>query len=148
MEIEDKLVSDMKESMKSGEKLRLTTIRMVLAGMKNERIAKGEDLSEEDVLTVLGREARKRREAIVEYDKAGRDELAAKEREELTVIEGYLPEQMSEEEIEGIVREAIADTGASSGKDMGKVMGKVMPRVKGKADGRLVNETVLKLLAE
>ncbi|MBN2167908.1 MAG: GatB/YqeY domain-containing protein [Actinobacteria bacterium] len=148
MEIEDKLVSDMKESMKSGEKLRLTTIRMILAGMKNERIAKGEDLSVDDVLTVLGREARKRREAIVEFEKAGREELVAKESEELKIIESYLPEQMSEEEVESVVREVISDVGASSRKDMGKVMGAVIPKVKGKADGRLVNETVMKFLGE
>ena len=82
--------------------------------------------------------------AIAEYEKAGRDELAAKERQELSIIEEYMPEQMIEEEVEKLVREVISDTGASSMKDMGKVMGKVMPIVKGKADGKLVNETVKK----
>lgn len=147
MNIEEQLVSDMKESMKAGEKLRLTTIRMILAGMKNERIAKGEDLTEEDMITVVSREARKRKEAIAEFEKAGREELVSKERQELSVIEKYMPEQMSAEEVENIVKEVISDTGASSMKDMGKVMGKVMPMVKGKADGKLVNETVKSLLS-
>lgn len=148
MDIKEKLVEDMKESLKAGEKLRLSTIRMIRAGIKNEEIAKGGDLSEEDVISVLSSEARRRKEAIEEYEKAGREDLVKKERDELTVILEYMPEQMSEGDIEAVVRETIDETGASSKRDMGKVMGKVMPRVKGKADGRVVKEITERLLGE
>lgn len=146
MDIQEKLVIDMKESMKSGEKLRLSTIRMIRSGLKNAEIAKGGDLSEDDIMGVLAGEARRRKEAIDEYEKAGRDDLASKERQELVIVQEYMPEQMSEDEIEALIREAINETGADSKKDMGRVMGKVMPQVKGKADGRLVNEITSRLL--
>lgn len=148
MDIQEKLVQDMKDSLKAGEKLRLSTIRMIRSGIKNEEIARGSDLSEEDVITVLSSEARRRKEAIEEYEKAGREDLAEKERDELAVIHEYMPEQMSGEAIEILVRETINETGATSKRDMGKVMGKIMPKVKGKADGRMVKEITERLLGD
>ena len=96
---------------------------------------------------VLTKQAKQRRESLAEYTKAGREDLAEQEKYELDIIESYLPQMMSREEIEVLVKQAIVDTGASSPKDMGQVMGKLMPQVKGKADGRLVNEVVREQLA-
>lgn len=146
MDTQQRLLSDMKEAMKSGEKSRLSTIRLIRAAMKNAEIENRGELDEDAVVSVLSSEARKRREAIEEYRKAGRSDLAEIEENELAVIEEYLPEQLSEEELSSIVSEAVRDLGASSPGDVGKVMGAVMPRLKGRADGKKVNGMVRKML--
>lgn len=137
------LKADMKAAMKAREKDKLQTIRMLLSSLKNARIDKGDDLDEQDVINVLSTEAKKRREAAEQYADGGRDELAKKEEAELKVIEEYLPPQMTDDEAEALVDEAIESTGASSKADMGKVMGYVMPKIKGRYDGSKMKDIVL-----
>lgn len=146
MELEERLRSDLKESLKAGSKSRVSTIRLVLSEIRNEQIEKGDELTAEELVGVLSREARKRREAIEEYGKAGRDDLVQKENEELEIIKDYMPRQMSEEEIRRVIEESIEQTGASTVGDLGKVMGRVMPQLKGKADGKVVNRMVREIL--
>ncbi|MDA5108662.1 MULTISPECIES: GatB/YqeY domain-containing protein [Brevibacillus] len=142
MSVMERLDQDMKQAMKDKAALKLSVIRMVKAALKNEEISKGRLLSEDEELTILTRELKQRRESLQEFEKAGRDDLAAKTREEIDVLSAYLPAQLSEDELRGIVRDAIAATGASSKKEMGKVMGAIMPKVKGRADGALVQKIV------
>jgi uncharacterized protein YqeY len=142
MSVMERLDQDMKQAMKDKAALKLSVIRMVKAAIKNEEINKGGQLSEDDVLTILTRELKQRRDSLQEFEKAGREDLAAKTREEMDILVSYLPAQLSEDEIRQIVREAIAATGAASKKELGKVMGAIMPKVKGKADGSLVQKIV------
>ncbi len=141
--IKDQLQSDLSTAMKARDDLRSGTIRMVLAAITNEEVSgkQARELSDDDVMTVLGREAKKRREAAEAYDDAGRSELADTERAELAVIEEYLPEQMSDDELNAIIDAAVAEvagSGAEGGKAMGAVMKIVQPQVKGRADGSVV----------
>lgn len=138
----DKLTDEMKSAMKSGDKIKLSTIRQLRAQMKDAQIAKGDELTEEEMMAVLNNAAKKRREAIKLYEQGGRDELAENEKAELAVIETYLPQQLSEAEISDIIDKAIAETGAAGPSDLGKVMGKIMGQVRGRADGKLVQQLV------
>jgi uncharacterized protein len=139
----ERLNNDMKQAMKNKEKDRLTTIRMVKASLQNEAIKFGkQELSEEEELTVLSREVKQRKDSLQEFEKAGRQDLVEKIQTELKHVEIYMPQQLSEEEVTAIVKEAIAETGAASKADMGRVMAVLMPKVKGKADGSLVNKLV------
>lgn len=145
--LKDRLQSDLTTAMKQRDELSAATIRMVLTAITNEEVAGKESrqLSDEDVVTVLGREAKKRREAAEAYDQAQRPELAARERDELGVITGYLPEQLSDDELQAIVAAAVAQvaaTGVSGGQAMGAVMKVVQPQIKGKADGGTVSALV------
>lgn len=142
MSVMERLDQDMKQAMKDRAVLKLSVIRMVKAALKNEEINKGRLLSDDEVLTILTRELKQRRESLHEFEKAGRVELASKSREEIDVLSAYLPAQLSEDEIRDIVREGIAATSATSKKEMGKVMGAIMPKVKGRADGNLVQKIV------
>ncbi|ALC89892.1 hypothetical protein AM500_08965 [Bacillus sp. FJAT-18017] len=142
MSLLEHLNTDMKLAMKSKDKDKLTVIRMIKASLQNEAIKLGKDLSEEEELTVLSREMKQRKDSLHEFDKAGRADLVEKLRQEIEVVELYMPQQLSEEEVAGIVRETIAEVGATSKADMGKVMAAIMPKVKGKADGSLVNKLV------
>jgi len=146
MELKDRIDSECKTALKSGEKIKVSTLRMILAEVKNAEIAKRGDLSEEELLAVVAREARKRKEAIEEFGKGGREDLVAKESDELAIIQVYLPEQMSDGEVRSIVEETIKEVGATSSGDLGKVMGKLMPKIKGKADGKKVNQMVREML--
>jgi len=146
MGLEERLLNDMKAAMKSGDKVALETLRMLRSHINNARIAKGEDLSEEDVLGVLSKEAKKRKEAIGLYREGGRDDLADKEQQEHDLIVTYLPEALSDQELLDIIQKAIEESGAESLRDMGKVMGVVMPQVKGRADGKQVQAFVKKKL--
>ncbi len=145
MSILERIDSDLKVAMKSSEKIRVSTLRMVKASLKNLEIEKGE-LSDDDVIGVLSTQAKQRRESISEFEKGGRQDLVDLERAELAVILGYLPEQLSEEELTGIIQETIRETGASSLKDMGRLMKSLMTQVKGRADGWLVSQKVKELL--
>lgn len=138
----DKLTDEMKSAMKSGDKIKLSTIRQLRAQMKDAQIAKGDELTEDEMMAVLNNAAKKRREAIKLYEQGGRDELAENEKAELAVIETYLPQQLSEAEISDIIDKAIAETGAAGPSDLGKVMGKIMGQVRGRADGKLVQQLV------
>ncbi|GIN89663.1 MULTISPECIES: GatB/YqeY domain-containing protein [Bacillaceae] len=148
MNLLDRLNEDMKQAMRNKEKEKLSVIRMLKASLQNEAIKQGnKQLSEDEELTVLSREVKQRKDSLHEFEKAGREDLAQKTREELEFVSYYMPEQLSEEAVEELVRNAIADTGASSKADMGKVMGALMPKVKGKADGALVSKLVQRHLS-
>lgn len=147
MSLQDKIMQDTKDAMKARDSVKLVTLRMVRAQMKDFQISKGEELTPDDEIAVLTNAAKKRREAIEMYEKSDRDDLLAKEKQELEIISAYLPEQLSEEEIGKIVSEVVSQVGASSAQDLGKVMGAVMGRLKGKADGKLVQEIVRKKLS-
>lgn len=140
------LNEDMKQAMRAKDKETLQVIRMLKASIQNEQIKKGQDLNDEEELTVLSREMKQRRDSLTEFEKADRTDLADKVKKEIVIVEKYLPAQLSEDEIRAIVTKAIATTGATSPKEFGKVMGAVMPKVKGKADGNQVNAIVKELL--
>ncbi|MCM3705208.1 MULTISPECIES: GatB/YqeY domain-containing protein [Bacillaceae] len=142
MSLLERLNEDMKQAMRNKEKEKLTVIRMIKASLQNEAIKLGEDLNEEQELTVLSREVKQRKDSLHEFEKAGREDLVEKIRTELQYVELYMPKQLSEDEVSKIVAETVAETGASSKADMGKVMAAIMPKVKGKADGSLINKLV------
>ena len=146
MSIKEKLTADLKESLKSGDKVKLSVVRMVLSSIKNKEIDKRAELSEEEVLAVLSHAAKLRRESIEEFTKGRREDLVQKEREELKVVENYLPEQLSEDKLKEIAKEAILEASATSTKDIGKVMKILMPKLKGQADGKIVNKIVQQAL--
>ncbi|RPH36649.1 GatB/YqeY domain-containing protein [bacterium] len=149
MALKDTISQDLKNAMKSGEKLRLETLRTIRAALMEKEIEKrGSEngMTPEDELGVLTTAVKRRKESIEQFQNGGRPELAEQERQELAIIQEYLPKQMSAEEMEKAVREIIAQTGASGAADFGKVMPQVMKQLKGKADGRLIQETVKKLL--
>ncbi len=133
--------------MKDRDKGTLSVIRMVKSTVMNEQISLGHDLTQEEELTVLSREVKQRHDSLSEFEKGGREDLAAGIRSELEILSKYLPKQLSEAEVQAIVDAAIAKTNASTPKDMGKVMGIVTPQVKGKADGKLVATLVKSALA-
>ncbi len=139
---------DMKEAMKSGDTLRADTLKMVKTDIMYEKAKTGEDLSEESVLEVVTRAAKKRRESMEEFRKGNREELAEKEEKENEIIQAYLPEMMSEEEVAAKVDEAIAAAGAVSKKDFGRIMGPLMKELKGKADGGLVKKLLSQKLGD
>jgi uncharacterized protein YqeY len=143
--LKDQIQSDLKTAMIAKNEEGLSTIRMLKSALQYFEIQKGGagyEATDEDVIEVVGREIKKRKEAIEMYEKGGRAELAEKESRELELLKGYLPQQLSEEEIRDIVKNAISQTGASSIQEMGKVMGAIMPLTKGKADGQVFSQIV------
>ena len=143
MTLAEKIVSDLTASMKAQDAARTSTLRMVKAAMMNRQIEKGGPLDDEELSRLLRSLVKQRRDSIEQYEKAGRQELVDKETAEIEVIEGYLPQAASREEIEAVVAEAIASTEATSMKDMGKVMKAAQAALVGKnADGRVVSEIV------
>ena len=144
--ISDTITQKIGEAMKAKDEIRLSTLRMLSSALNYEKIDKQHTLSEEEELEVVRREAKKRRDAIEAYKKAGANERAEKEEKELAILQEYLPEQMPDSELEKKVKEAISQTGASSMADIGKVMGVVMAKVKGRAEGGKVSELVRKNL--
>ncbi|MWV45288.1 GatB/YqeY domain-containing protein [Paenibacillus sp. HJL G12] len=146
MNLSERLNEDMIQAMKSKEKFKLSTIRMVRSTIKNLEIDLKRTLDDNEVLDILSREIKQRKDALQEFKKAGRDDLAANVEAEIEIIGQYLPEQLSEEEIKVIVQQTIQETGASSKADMGKVMSALMPKVKGRSDGKVVNQVVQQFL--
>jgi hypothetical protein len=139
-----------KDAMRSGEAVRKDTLSSLRAAIKNGEInsrGSGAEFDEAAAQATIEKEAKKRREAIVEYEKAGRQDLADREKAELAVISEFLPEQLTEEELATLVRETIAEVGASSPKDMGKVMGVLVPRIAGRADGKVASALVKQSLS-
>lgn len=134
MSLKDRITEDMKSAMRAGDKARLAAIRLILAGIKQREIDERKTLSDEEIVATLDRMRKQRRESIAQYEKAGRTDLVEKEAFELEVIEAYLPSPLSAEEIEGLIDQALAETGASGPKEMGKVMGWLKPRLAGRAD--------------
>lgn len=148
MAIVELLNQDMKQAMKNKDKVKLGVIRMVKASMQNEAIKLQKDaLSEEEELTVLARELKQRKDSLHEFKEAGREDLVSKLEDEIKIIQAYMPEQLSDEELEKIVVQTIEEVQAQSKKDMGKVMSALMPKVKGKAEGSRVNQLVQKNLS-
>jgi len=146
MSLKEQLFSDLKDSLRSGERLKVSVIRLILAALKNREIEKRGLLSDEEVIEILISLSKQRRESIEGFEKGGRQDLVAKETAELRIIQSYLPRQLTTEEIRERVREAITESGASGPKDVGRVMRVLMPKVKGRADGKLVNEMVREIL--
>lgn len=148
MSLKERLVEDMKVAMKAKEegKVRLSVIRMARAAIKNAEIEKQMEFNDEQVIEVLAKEVKQRRDAIVEFSKANRPDKVKALEEEISVLMEYLPQQLSEGEIRQLAQEIIAEVGAQGPKDLGKVMGKITPKTKGRADGKLVNQIVRELL--
>ena len=146
MSIQDQLMVDLKQALREQDDVRKSAIRMAVAVLKNARVEKNADLTEDEMVVALSKEVKQRRDAMSEFEKAGRDDLVARESAELEVLQGYLPRMLSESEIVEVAREAIAQVGASSPKERGAVMRVVMERVRGRADGRQVSEVVRSLL--
>jgi uncharacterized protein len=155
MGLKEQLAADLKDAMRAGDAVRRDVLRSLLTAINNTEIArvnvKREDasrqaLAENDVLEVVQKQAKQRRESIEEYRKGGRADLVAREEAELAIIAGYLPQQLSRDDVAAAVREVIAETGASGPGDKAKVMPAAIGRLKGRADGRLINEVVTELL--
>ena len=149
MSLKDTIVKDLQAAMKSGDTVRLTTLRTIRAAMMEkeiERRGSGTPMSAEDEVGVLNTAAKRRRESIELFLAGGRREMADQEQQELAIIQEYLPRQMSGAEVEQVVRQVIQETGASGAKDFSKVMPAAMKQLKGKADGKQVQETVKRLL--
>jgi len=145
--LRERIQTDIKAAMRSGEVLRRDTLRMAESAIYNAEKRDRRTYSDDEVSGVLAREVKTRRESIEAFRKGGREDLAAKEEAEIAILAGFLPEQLSDAEIEQLVGEAIAATGAGAPRDMGKVMGWLAPKTKGRADGRVVSQAVTKALA-
>ncbi|MEE9119328.1 MAG: GatB/YqeY domain-containing protein [Calditrichia bacterium] len=148
MSVEKQLMEDMKLAMKSGNKIERDTIRMLRAQIKLASIDKKDELNEAELAQVLQKEAKKRKEAIEMFQQGNRQDLVKKEESELEIISTYLPEQLSDKDLDKIITEAIESLQVTSEKDMGRVMGAIMPEVKGKADGKVVQQKVKEHLAK
>lgn len=146
----DQIQTDLQAAMKARDATAVAALRMVLAGIKELRtgVGHGKDVTDDEVVTLIRREAKRREEAAVTFDDAGRDELAEKERAELEVLERYLPAEMPDDQLIDIIDATITETGASSAGDLGRVMGAVMPKVHGQASGGRVNAMVRQRLTE
>ena len=147
LNVHEQLVADLKGALRAKDELRKGTIRMALAALKNARVAKNADLTDNEMAAVLRKQVKQRHDSISEYRKGGRDDLVAQESAEIEILERYLPQMMGRDEITSLAREVIAETGASGPRQMGQVMRALMPRVQGRADGRMVSEVVKALLA-
>ena len=145
MSLKETLLQDLKVAMKEKDTIRKNTIQLVRAGVLQIEKDNHVELDDEGVLDVVAKELKKRRDSLPEFEKSGRTDLIDNLNKEIEVLLGYLPEQLTEDEIKKIVEETIAETGASSMKDMGKVMGAVSPKVKGRADNRVVSGYVKEL---
>jgi uncharacterized protein YqeY len=142
MSLKDQLTDDMKAAMKGGDKDRLMVIRLILADIKRVEVDSRKDLDDTGLLAVLEKAVKQRRDSVEQFTKGGRDDLAAKEQAEIEVLTGYLPEQLSDAELDALVDEVVAATGAESIRDMGKVMGAIKSRAAGKADMGAVSARV------
>ena len=146
MSLLESLQKDMVAAMKAKDKAKLSTVRMLKAAVTNEQINVGHDLTSDEEVSVLSRELKQRKDSLEEFKAAGRDQAVADLEAEIAVVESYLPEQLSVDEVKAVVKETIEAVGATSKADFGKVMGVLMPKLKGKADGKLVNTIVKELL--
>ncbi len=142
MSLKARITEDMKAAMRSGDRERLKTIRLMLAAVKQAEIDKRTELDEEAVLAVLGKMVKQRRDSVEQFEKGGREDLAAIERAEIDVLESYLPEQLPPGELAAMIDEVIRDTGATGMRDMGKVMGQIKARAAGRADMGAVSAAV------
>ena len=142
----EQLTADMKEAMKQGEKERLSVIRLVRGAVRQAEIDGKKTLTDDEVVSVINKEVKMRRDSIEEFERGSRPDLVAKAQAEIAILMPYLPEQLSEDAVKTLAEAAVAEVGAQTAKDMGKVMGVLMPRVQGRANGKLVQEIVRSLL--
>ena len=147
MSIKDKLMDDLKAAMKDKDTIRKNTVQMVRSAILQFEKDNLTELDDEGILDVIARELKKRRDVFPEYEKSGRDDLIGDIKREIEILLSYLPEQLTQEELEEIVTAAIAEVGATSMKDMGKIMAAVMPKTKGRADGKMINAIVKEKLS-
>jgi len=148
MSLQTDIESDMRAAMKARDAVRVSTLRLAMAAAHNRQIELGHELTDADVVEVLDRQVKQRRESIELYRKGGRPELADAEEAELAVLREFLPEPLTDAELERLARDAVAATGASGPADMGRVMSVLVPQTKGRADGKAVSELVRRLLSE
>ncbi len=148
MNTKEKLKQALKDAMKSKDALKKRVVRMALTSIKNAEIAKGEPLDESEVLAILQKEVKARRETIEGAEKAGRDDMIAEAEAEIDYLQQFLPQQLTSEELEAIVREVIDEVDATSPRDMGKVMGALMPKIRGRADGGEASKLVREILSQ
>jgi len=146
MSLQQRIDDDLKAAMKSSDSLKTSVLRMVKAAIKNKQVEKRKDLSDEEIISMISTLTKQRRESIDLFSKGGREDLAEKERQELAMLQLYLPGQLSPEDLDRIIMEAINESSAEGVKDIGKVMRLIMPRVQGAADGKVVNQRVRELL--
>ncbi|HJP88257.1 MAG TPA: GatB/YqeY domain-containing protein [Candidatus Limnocylindrales bacterium] len=147
MSLRERIKAEITAAMRSGDSLRRDTLRMAESAIYNAEKRERREYSDDEVAAVLSREVKTRRESVEAFRKGGREDLASKEEAEIGILAAFLPEQLSEAEIERLVREAVAATGAAGPRDMGKVMGYVSPKTKGRADGRVVSQVAGRVLA-
>ncbi len=147
MGLKEQIDQELKEAIRAKDERKLSALRLLKTAIRRAEVDKMRELSEEEILAVIADEAKKRREAIEQFSQGGREDLALQEKEELAILEAYLPKPLSREEIEEMARQAIKEVGATSPRQMGQVMKILMPRVKGRADGALVSKIVQELLA-
>src|SRR5688572_17950642 len=148
MTLTERLEAAMRDAMRARDEQRTQTLRMAMAAAHNQRIAKRRDLTDDEVIDVLTRQVKQRRESIEMYRDAGREERAASEEAEAAILTAFLPAQLSADDVEDLARAAIAETGAAGPADLERVMGALSPRTRGRADGRAVSDTVRRLLSE
>lgn len=146
MSLKERLLEDMKTAMKDKDAIRKNTIQMARSAVLQIEKDTKTTLDDDGVIEIIAKEMKKRRDSLPEFEKSGRQDLIDNLKAEIEILLQYLPEQLTEPELEAIVKQAIQETGAVSAREMGKVMQAVMPKVKGKADGRIVNQVVKKLL--
>lgn len=140
--LKSRISEDMKLAMRAGDKPKLATIRLILSAIKQVEVDSRSDVSDEDIIALLDKMQKQRRESISQYDKAGRTDLADIEKQEMVVIQEYLPAQLTSEELDDLISKAIESSGASSMKDMGKVMGQLRPQLQGRADMGAVSASI------
>lgn len=147
MSLKEQLAEDLKSAMRDKDVIRKNVVQLVRAGVLQVEKDTKVTLDDDGVLDVIAKQLKQRRDSLPDYEKSGRDDLIAQLKSEMEVLMGYLPEQLTREEIEAIVKEAVETTGASTMKDMGKIMAAVMPKTKGRADGKIINEIAKSLLS-
>lgn len=148
MSLQTDIETAMRTAMKAGDTVRVATLRMAMAAVHNRQIELGKELTDAEVVEVLDRQVKQRRESIELYRQGGRPELADAEEAEMAILREYLPEPLTDAELERMAREAVAATGAKGPADMGRVMGALVPKTKGRADGKAVSDLVRRLLSE
>lgn len=149
MSLKEQLANDLADALRQGDDTRKSTIRMLMSAISTEEVAGAErrELGDDEVLKVVARQVKQRRDSIEEFNKAGRDDLAEKETAEMKILRAYMPEQAGREEIEAVARKVIDEIGATGPGDKGKVMQAIMPRLAGRAEGRDINEVVTQQLS-
>lgn len=142
MSLAEQLSEDMKQAMKDKDKTRLSVVRMVRAAVKNKEIETGTSLTDDEILSVVQKELKQRQDSLQAFESAGRSDLIQAVQAEILILQGYLPSQLSDEELSQVVQETIAEVGATGKGDMGRVMSALMPKVRGRADGKRVQQAV------